>query len=159
MKKYTLSLAYWPSMFFTPAMADIMVHKAQIKLGIGDRPAAMHGVIMNHGSIDTALIGAESPAFSRIELHTHETDANGMMRMMQVDNYALPAMARLICNPVASISMLFDYTGKAGDTVAVTLIFDNGDRKTISVNTKARGKHKGHSGRINRRRLRLLHCR
>lgn len=147
MKKYTLSLGLLAiSTFFTSAMADIMVHKAQIKLGIGDRPAAMHGMIMNHGSIDTALIGAESPAFTRIELHTHETDANGMMRMMQVDNYALPGNGTINLQPGGKHLMLFDYSGKAGDAVAVTLIFDNGNRKTISVNTKARGKHKGHSG-------------
>ena len=147
MKKYTLSLGLLAiSMFFTPAMAEIMVHKAQIKLGIGDRPAAMHGVIMNHGSIDTALTSAESPAFSRIELHTHETDANGIMRMMRVENYALPGNGTINLQPGGKHLMLFDYTGKAGDTVAVTLIFDNGDRKTVSVNTKARGKHKDHSG-------------
>lgn len=147
MKKYTLSLGLLAiSTFFTSAMADIMVHKAQIKLGIGDRPAAMHGMIMNHGSIDTALIGAESPAFTRIELHTHETDANGMMRMMQVDNYALPGNGTINLQPGGKHLMLFDYSGNAGDAVAVTLIFDNGNRKTISVNTKARGKHKGHSG-------------
>lgn len=147
MKKYTLSLGLLAiSTFFTSAMADIMVHKAQIKLGISNRPAAMHGMIMNHGSIDTALIGAESPAFTRIELHTHETDANGMMRMMQVDNYALPGNGTINLQPGGKHLMLFDYSGKAGDAVAVTLIFDNGNRKTISVNTKARGKHKGHSG-------------
>lgn len=147
MKKYTFSLGLLAiSTFFTSAMADIMVHKAQIKLGINNRPAAMHGMIMNHGSIDTALIGAESPAFTRIELHTHETDANGMMRMMPVDNYALPGNGTINLQPGGKHLMLFDYSGKAGDAVAVTLIFDNGNRKTISVNTKARGKHKGHSG-------------
>lgn len=131
-------------MTLTPAMADMMVHKAQIKLGIGDRPAAMHGMIMNHGTTDTALIGAESPAFARIELHTHQTKADGMMRMMQVDSYALPANGTVKLKPGGDHLMLFDYAGAAGDTVAVTLIFANGARKTVSVPTKARGKHKGH---------------
>ena len=147
MKNYRLNIGLLAiSIFITPAMAEVMMHNAQIKLGIGDRPAAMHGMIMNHGSSDKALIGAKSPAFSRIELHTHETDANGMMRMMRVDNYALPGNGTINLQPGGKHLMLFDYTGKAGDTVAVTLIFDDGDRKTISVNTKARGKHKGHSG-------------
>lgn len=135
-------MAVWLTL--SPAMAEVMVSNAQIKLGIGDRPAAMHAVIMNHGDADTALIGAQSPAFSRIELHTHETDGRGMMRMMQVESYALAANGVITLKPGGDHLMLFDYAGKAGDAVDVTLIFANGTRKTVNITPKARGKHKGH---------------
>jgi copper(I)-binding protein len=137
-------IAAW--MMLTPALADIMVSGAQIKLGIGARPAAMHGVIMNHGEADTALIGAQSPQFERIELHTHDTDANGMMRMRRVDAYKLPAngMARLA--PGGDHLMLFGFSGAAGTAAEVTLIFASGARHTIRVPTKMRDKHNGHKG-------------
>lgn len=155
MKKMILSvglLAAW--MTLTPAMAEkmaetmtgIMLHKAQIKLGIGDRPAAMHGVVMNHGTDDDALIGAQSPSFSRVELHTHKTDATGMMRMMQVESYPLPANGMVELKPGGDHLMLFGFTGEAGAVVPITLIFANGERQMVSVPTKARDKHKGHMG-------------
>ena len=151
MKKMTLCVGLFAAcMTLAPAMAEkmvgVMVHKAQIKLGIGDRPAAMHGVIMNHGADDSALIGAQSPAFSRIELHTHETDATGMMRMMQVESYPLPANGMVDLKPGGDHLMLFGFTGEAGKAAMVTLIFTNGERQTVSVPTKARDRHKGHMG-------------
>ncbi len=129
----------------TPAQAEIMVSDAMIKLGIGDRPAAMHGTIMNHGNAATALIGAESPAFHQIELHTHQTDANGMMRMMQVPRYALAVHGAIKLAPGGDHLMLFGFAGQAGETVEVTLKFANGVAKTVSVPTMARAKRKGHA--------------
>ena len=151
MKKMTLCVGLFAAcMTLAPAMAEkmvgVMVHKAQINLGIGDRPAAMHGVIMNHGTEDSALIAVQSPAFLRIELHTHETDAQGMMRMMQVKSYQLPANGMVELKPGGDHLMLFGFTGEAGAAVPITLIFANGERQTVSVPTKARNKHKGHMG-------------
>lgn len=125
------------------AMEGVMVHGAKIKLGIGDRPAAMHGKIMNHSEAGTTLIRAESPDFERVELHTHETDANGMMRMVQVEGYALPANGTIELKPGGDHLMLFGFTGQAGDMARITLGFANGTTTTLSVPTKARGKYKG----------------
>lgn len=129
----------------TPAHAEIMVANAMIKLGIGARPAAMHGTIMNHGDA-TALIGAESPAFHHIELHTHQTDNKGMMRMMQVPRYELAPHGTVKLAPGGDHLMLFGFRGKAGETVEVTLKFANGAAKTVTVPTKARAKHKSQAG-------------
>lgn len=130
----------------SPALADIMVSDASIKLGIGARPAAMHGVIMNHGTQDTALVSAKSPSFSRIELHMHEMNEKAMTRMVKAESFALQANGRIELKPAGKHLMLFDFQGQAGETVAVTLIFANGEQKTVTVPTSARGKHKGHMG-------------
>ena len=151
MKKMILSvglLAAWTTLspVIAETMSGMMLHKAQIKLGIGERPAAMHGVIMNHGADDSALIGAESPAFTRVELHTHKTTPQGMMRMTQVDSYPLPGNGMVELKPGGDHLMLFGFTGEAGSAVPITLIFANGERQTVSVPTKTRNKHKGHMG-------------
>ena len=130
----------------SPALAEIMVSDARIKLGIGARPAAMHGVIMNHGTKDTALVSAQSASFSRIELHTHEMNENAMMRMVKVESFAMPANGTIELKPAGKHLMLFDYRGQADETVTVTLIFANGEQKTVTVPTSARGKHQGHMG-------------
>lgn len=130
----------------SPVLADIMVSDARIKLGIGARPAAMHGLIMNHSDTNTALVSAKSPSFSRIELHTLEMNENAMMRMVKVESFGLPANGTIELKPAGKHLMLFDYRGQAGETVAVTLIFANGEQKTVTVPTSARGKHQGHMG-------------
>lgn len=133
------------------AQAEIMVSNPAIKLGIGERPAVLHAQIMNHGSEALNLIGATSPAFERIELHTHKTDARGMMRMMQVTRYALPVHGTLSLKPGGDHLMLFGYQGAAGDKVDVTLNFSDGTTTKLSAPTMARQKrgskphsHHGH---------------
>lgn len=138
-------------LFAVPAAAGMMVSDARIMLGIGERPGVMHGIIMNHGTGDTALIGADSPAFQRIELHTHEKSADGMMRMRQVDSYDLPQHGSIELAPRGDHLMLFGFRGKIGDTVTVTLRFADGQSKTLDVPTRARQKrdhaHGAHQNR------------
>lgn len=131
-------------LFALPASAEMMVSNARIGLGIGDRPGVLHGTIMNHGDGDTALIGADSPAFQRIELHTHDKNADGMMRMRQVEAYDLPQHGSVKLAPHGDHLMLFGFSGQAGDMVKVTLRFADGQSKTIEVKTQARQK-RGHT--------------
>ena len=59
----------------------------EIKLGIGERPGVMFAMLHNKGAA-TRLVSVASPAFERIELHTHRTTPNGMMRMVKVDDFS-----------------------------------------------------------------------
>lgn len=127
-----------------PANAGMMVSNAQIKLGIGERPAAMHGTVMNHNDEADKLIGVDSPDFERIELHTHDMDDAGLMRMRQISAYALPSHGKVTLKPGGDHLMLFGFTGKAGETVEVILRFENAAPLSVQVPTKARAKHKGH---------------
>lgn len=124
------------------AHAQITLQDGEIKLGIGERPAVLHGVVKNQSKSATRLIGASSPAFERIELHTHTKSSEGTMRMHSVESYALPAMGSVDLKPGGHHLMLFGFTGQTGDSVDVRLSFADGRSLDIKAPTKARAKHK-----------------
>ena len=142
--RHWLSAALAAFVFMVPARAEIMVHNAVVNLGIGERPASMHGHIMNKSGRDLQLVAADSAAFDRIELHTHEM-SDGMMRMVKVERYEVPAKGGLMLKAGGEHLMLFGFTGQAGDAVDVTLRFADGTETTVSAPTKARKKHGGMS--------------
>ncbi|MBT7641631.1 MAG: copper chaperone PCu(A)C [Rhodobiaceae bacterium] len=139
------SLGLYLGMGLSPAHAEIRMQNGEIKLGIGQRPGVLHGVVMNHSNSATRWIGASSSAFERIELHTHTKSNDGTMRMHPVEGYALPAMGSVRLKPAGDHLMLFGFTGKAGDTVTLRLSFADGRSLEVEAPTKARAKHKGQS--------------
>lgn len=128
-----------------PVRAEMMAMQPSIKLGIGDRPGVLFATIHNKGAA-TRLISADSDAFARIELHTHQTGANGMMRMVQVEDFAVPANGKLALKPGGHHLMLFGFQGKHGADVAVTLRFADGRTVRVSAAPSQRDKkhHHGH---------------
>lgn len=145
--RFLVSAALAAFVVLVPARADIMVSKPVVNLGIGDRPSSLHGHIMNHGDTTVRLVAAESPSFDHIELHTHEMK-DGMMKMIKVDGYDVPAGQGLMLKAGAEHLMLFGRTGDTTETVKVTLIFADGRRVAVSAPTRARKKsgHHGHHG-------------
>lgn len=125
--------------------AAVMAHHASLTLGIGDRPAALHVTLMNKTTNTKRLVAAESSAFARMELHTHEK-SDGMMRMVQVDGYDVPAKGKLEMSHGGDHLMGFGFTGQAGDMVTVTLRFADGATLDFTVEAKARKKHGGKMG-------------
>ena len=126
----------------------IMAHAPSIKLGIGDRPGVLFVTLHNKSSA-TRLVGATSDAFERIELHTHETSADGMMRMVQVTDFALPANGRLALKPGGHHLMLFGFRGDKRDkeaAIEVTLNFANGASLSVSAQPMQRQKPSPHHG-------------
>ena len=111
-----------PLFLASPAQAEIMGMQPRLKLGIGARPAVMFLTVHNKGAA-TQLTGAESAAFERIELHTHEMNG-GMMRMVKRDNLPVPA----------NHLMLFGLKTGQAEPVTVTLIFADG--RTLDVTAK-----------------------
>ncbi|MRU16278.1 copper chaperone PCu(A)C [Roseovarius sp. A21] len=77
-----------------PAMAaDIMVDDAYARSSaMSAKTGAAFMMIHNQGDTDDRLIGVSSPAAKVVQLHTHKEDANGVMKMMHVEEgFALPA--------------------------------------------------------------------
>ena len=70
------------------------------------------------------LIGAESEAFGRIELHTHLYE-DGLMKMREVDVIEVPAKGGVTLKPGGLHLMLFEpaSTIKVGDELALNLTF------------------------------------
>lgn len=124
----------------------IIVHHGKVSLGIGQRPAAIHAHVMNKSSTAKRLTAAQSPAFERIELHTHKTSADGMMRMMQVTHYDIAAGDALALVPGGDHLMGFGFTGKAGDMVEINVTFADGSSASFKAEAVMRKKHNMHHG-------------
>ena len=60
--------------------------------GASAKSGAVFLVLTNAGGTDDTLIAATTPVAERTELHTHLQDANGVMRMVEVeDGFPVPA--------------------------------------------------------------------
>ncbi len=92
----------------------------------GRTVAAGYLEIQNNSESKRALVKAQSPEASRMEIHTME-HTDGMMRMRQVDRLEMPARSTVSLEPGGLHLMLFDIeTAKVGNHVPVTLTFDDG---------------------------------
>ena len=90
--------------------------------------------IHNSGSVDRKLVKAESSAAKTVQLHNHINE-NGVMKMRQVDSIDVKANAQAELKPGSYHVMLIDMTAplKEGDTVPITLIFDDGTKTAVAA--------------------------
>jgi len=121
-----------------PAMAaDIMVDDAYARSSaMSAKTGAAFMMIHNHGTTDDRLIGAASPAAKMVQLHTHEEDANGVMKMMHVEEgFALPADGMIKMQRGGHHVMFMGLTEpfEQGDMIPVTLTFETAGEMEIEV--------------------------
>ena len=116
---------------------------------IDDHMTSGFGLLDNASSADVALVSATSPAAEMVELH--EITPDGMMR--EVDGgFALPAGDVFVMEPGGYHLMLMGITEPlfAGQTVAFTLLFDDGSELNIEAIVKdftgAHEKYEHHHG-------------
>ena len=118
-----------------PASAGgaLTVEDARARILLPSRPGAAWLTIRNTGEADR-LVGAESPAAERVELHTHIHE-DGVMMMRRVDAIQVPAGGEAALEPGGDHLMLFNLKAKfaPGDTFPLTLIFDNAGRVTVEM--------------------------
>jgi copper(I)-binding protein len=79
-----------------PALADgIVVTDAYVRSSTPSSPTGAAFMVLVNGTAEAdRLIGAASDVAERVELHTHISDANGVMQMRQIeDGIALEAGA------------------------------------------------------------------
>jgi len=89
--------------------------------------------INNHSGKAVKLISASSKIADRVELHTHLKE-NGLMKMRQVQSVAIAPHSHVSLQP-GGYHVMFLGLKKGlneGQTVAMTLRFDNGE--TIRIN-------------------------
>ncbi|WP_417625458.1 copper chaperone PCu(A)C [Pararhodobacter aggregans] len=92
--------------------------------------------LVNQGTSDCRLVGARTEAAARAELHTHQIDANGVARMMQVEEgFAIPAGGTHALERGADHLMLMGLTAPLtqGQTVAVTFVFEDGSEASAEL--------------------------
>ncbi len=94
-------------------------------------------VIKNAGDKDTQLVKANTTVANVTELHNHIND-NGVMRMRQVKEIAVPAKGEAQLKPGGYHVMLIDMKSalKDGEHVVITLGFADGSNKEVHAIVK-----------------------
>ncbi|ABK43585.1 protein of unknown function DUF461 [Magnetococcus marinus MC-1] len=108
------------------------------------RMSAAFMVLMNHSMDAVSLLKASSPQFERVELH-RSMPVDGVMRMVEQSRIPVPAQGKTILKPGDWHVMLMMGKAalKAGDTVDLTLSFDNGQELSLVVPVKKMPSHAG----------------
>ncbi|MCY3669531.1 MAG: copper chaperone PCu(A)C [Alphaproteobacteria bacterium] len=118
-----------------PASADgpLTVEDARARLLLPSRPGAAWLTIRNAGGQDR-LVGAESPAADRVEIHTHVHEG-GVMMMRRVDAIDVPAGGEAALEPGGDHLMLFGLKAglKTGSSFPLTLLFEKAGPVTVEV--------------------------
>lgn len=129
-----LAVALWSPQ---AALAEITAEDAWARATPpGARTGAIYLTLVNVGEAD-ALVGAETDAAERAELHTHVHE-DGMMSMRQVHSIEIPGKGSAALEPHGDHVMLFGLRGPlvAGDSVRLTLDFEAGESLTLDVPVK-----------------------
>ncbi|GED22776.1 hypothetical protein HHA01_17530 [Halomonas halmophila] len=116
--------------------AELEVSDARVRVLPGDTPAAGYFQLDNNGARAVVLVGADSQAFGRVELHrsmSHE----GMASMQAVDQIEVAAGGSIEFAPQGYHLMLMQPAGDiaVGDPVEITLRFEQ--RESLSVEFEA----------------------
>ena len=93
-------------------------------------------VLMNTSDQDDRLIGAKSDVAARVELHTHREIADGVMKMMEVEEgFAIPAGGSHMLARGGDHVMFMGLNEPFadGDTVAVTLVFEHAGEVAVEI--------------------------
>lgn len=93
-------------------------------------------VLMNSGEENDRLIDVRSDAADRVELHTHVSDANGVMQMKRAeDGFPVPAggMHALARGGDHVMFLGIRRPFEQGETIPLTLVFDKAGEVRIEV--------------------------
>ncbi|WP_375569544.1 copper chaperone PCu(A)C [Seohaeicola saemankumensis] len=93
-------------------------------------------IIHNLGGEEDRLIAASSDAAEKVELHTHKEDANGVMRMIHVEEgFELPADGQIVMERGGHHVMFLGLKEpmKQGDMIDLTLTFEKAGDVAVQV--------------------------
>lgn len=122
------------------AHAQVAIKDAWVRATVG--PQKVTGAFMQiTATQDAKLVAVQSGAAKKVELHTMEMDKD-VMRMREIESLELPAGKAVELKPGSYHIMLIDLNKpvKEGDTVAITLVIENKDKKRENIEVKATAK-------------------
>lgn len=98
------------------------------------RAGGAYMTIVNSGASPDRLVRAESAVAARVELHTVIKDGD-VMRMREVPGIDVPANGKAMLAPGGFHIMLMELKAplKAGDSAAITLVFEKAGRIEVAV--------------------------
>jgi copper(I)-binding protein len=116
----------------------LSVEDAWARPGITGGNSAVYFVINNPtGTADTVL-SASTPVTPNAEMHKSQMNENGAMEMQQQDSVPVPARSQVEFQPGGLHVMLINLPQdlNAGETISLTLTFQNAGEITLSVPVK-----------------------
>lgn len=120
-----------------PSLAEIRIEGAYARsAGPSARAGAAFMVIRNTGGTDDRLVSVSSDASSRVELHTHIMQDDGVMRMMKAeDGFTVPAGGSRPLGRGGDHVMFLGLKGAwmQGDLIPLTLVFENAGELALEV--------------------------
>ncbi len=124
----------------TPAHADlgIQVDDPWVRTAPPNAPALGAFVkIYNHTNQDVKLLSAHADGYKDVQLH-RTVEADGMMKMVEQAFMPIPAQGSLHLKPGSWHVMLInpDTVPKKGDTVMITLTFDNNTSQVVGFKVR-----------------------
>lgn len=109
------------------AQQSVTVEKPWMRYLLPSVPAAGYLTLHNNSAADVLLTGAASPACGMLMLHKSE-DTSGMAMMMDVPSITIPAHGSVTFAPGGYHLMCMQPSMKRGETVNITLIFQDGSK-------------------------------
>ncbi|PIE13232.1 MAG: copper-binding protein [Rhodobacterales bacterium] len=124
--------------FALPAFAEgIMIHDPYARASaMMSKSGAAFMTITNHTGADDRLIDAKSDVSDRVELHTHKENADGVMRMIHVEEgFALPKDGMIEMKRGGHHVMFLGLKApfEQGNMVPVTLVFEKAGEVQIEI--------------------------
>lgn len=123
----------------TPAHAHEGMHVDDAYARVSS-PAAQSGAafmrLVNHSHQPIRLIEVRSDVAQRVELHTHEQDAQGVMRMIHVEGgFDIPAGSERVLERGGDHVMFLGLTRSLahGDSVHAVFVFSNGEEVDVAI--------------------------
>lgn len=112
---------------------EIAVTDARVPVPAGANGAA-YMTLSNGSDTDDHLVSVATDIAETAEVHQTTTE-DGSMSMQQVDSVEIPAGGETVLEPGGLHVMLIGVTGELteGDTVDLTLTFDNAGEQTVSA--------------------------
>jgi len=138
----TLACAALPALAHEARAGDVeIVHPYAVPSVPGaSNGAAYITALENGGKTADRLLRASTPVAQRVELHTMSVDAQGVMRMREIESVELAPGARVTMQP--GIGMHLMLVGlkqplKAGDSFPITLEFAKAGKVEITLGVQA----------------------
>lgn len=124
--------------FAVPALAgDIVVMDPYARVATkASKSGAAFMVLQNQGPEDDRLIDARSDVAKKVELHTHQEDGNGIMKMMHVpEGFAVAAGEKHMLARGGDHVMFMGLNRSLahGDMVEVTLVFEKAGEIVVQI--------------------------
>jgi copper(I)-binding protein len=98
--------------------------------------AAYFATLQNNGGKPDKLLRATTPASTSVEMHSMNVDAQGVMRMREVDGIAIAPKASIRMRPGMGFHLMLvglNKPLKEGDTFPMSLQFENAGKVDVKV--------------------------